>query len=303
VRILGRGGAGARPRKSLKGEDIHISSPDLQIPCSSPHQPGPIIRPMGRGGMGSHPKNAHSKSKSVSQKSQLVPDIFLLLHRTKTEKKRRKGKEVSVDGGEPRFDTARASELSFTTISSIHFAGETDGPPPPPPPDFFVVKRRKNEGDGLSFVSEDLEQEEDEQKNLSTAARRFSKLFRTLGDVPTAMLRQALMMDDDQTPATMSDLRTNRDHRQRFSLPVFPTTVLNTTTNCDRESPRMLSPFDESQLYDSESSTPPPFPESQVTELSTPSPTSRFSEESYPWSGEWNARLPDVIHALRELRC
>ncbi len=353
---------------------------------------------MGRGGMGSHPRNAHFKSKSISQKSQLVvPDIFFLLHRSKTEKKRRrKGKEVLAVSDEPRgFDTARASELSFATISSIHFSGETDGPPP----DFFVKRReRKNvcAEDGLSFLSKDLEQEDEQkEKNPSIAAHRFSKPLRNLGDVPTVMSRPALIMDDDQTPATTSNVGTKQNHRHRFSLPVFPTTVVNTTNSktCDRGSQRMsmsglpidkrnrvgddlslttdpdpngpsfssctlrtsrttaylgtesrpktvpltrefqtsasslsetepvneapVSPFDESQLYDSESqairlqktdgkseySRLLPIPESRVTDsLSTPSPTRRSSEESHRWSGKWNARLPDVIHALRELR-
>lgn len=331
---------------------------------------------MGRGGMGSHSRNVHSKSKSSSQKSQLVPDI--LLHRSKTEKKRRReGKEV--DSG-PRFDKARASELSFATISSIHFAGETDGPSSPPPPpqlDFFVQRLERKNEDDLSFISEDLEQDDEQkEKNPSTAAHRFGKLLRKLGDVPTAMLRQTLIMDDDQAPAPaigMTNLITKRNHRQRSSFPVFPTTTTDTKT-CDSERSSMsglpldernrvgddlsmsvgtsasfssctlrtgrttayylgtesrpqtappssssdsstaLSPFGESsQLYDSESqairwhktdcsseSSPSSFPESRVTELRTnPSPTTRPPEE---WSGEWNARLSDVIQALRVLR-
>jgi len=304
---------------------------------------------MGRGGMGAHPRTPISNPNQPPTSRSWYPTS-----------------PFSCTGRKRRNDGRGRKRCRLT---------QTDGPL-----DFFVQRPERKNEDGLSLLSKDLEQDDEQkEKPPSTAAHRFSKLWRNLGDVPTAMLRQALVMDD------MSNLKTKSNHRQQSSFPVFSTTATTNTKTCDRESQRSsmsglpldernrvgddlsmsvsttdpdpkappfssctlrtsrttayylgtesrpktvppsglsdskaaVSPFDEpSRLYDSESqairchrsdgsseSSVVPFPESRVTELrTTPSPTRRPSEESHRWSGEWNARLPDVIHALRELR-
>lgn len=116
VRFVGRGGAGARLRTIPK---LPTTRPLLETDSSadsSQADESAIVRTVGRGGLGSRPKASSTKSK----------ESFELLDLTKPSKRSLK---------QPLLDTEARSRSSeqyspASTISTIHFAGESGLPPP-----------------------------------------------------------------------------------------------------------------------------------------------------------------------------
>jgi len=133
VRIVGRGGAGAR-RRNYTVEDKRIGSgPTIELKAMKKKpqvvQDAPIVRNMGRGGLGSRPQPRKNKAAPVN---------------TDTKDTRKVSKQFSRNLLEPNARSQQSPERPgspLSTISTIHFAGETGLPTP----DFFKVTKRRRQ--------------------------------------------------------------------------------------------------------------------------------------------------------------
>ena len=138
VRIMGRGGAGARRRNYTKT----VPAPMIELrPLHAPETiKEPVVRNVGRGGLGSRPQGIRGKGKAVDTSHK----------RNKSSKQLRRS--LSVD----RELRSKSPESQISTISTIHFAGETGLPPP----DFFKVTKKRSQQVSLPDTDEMDEEHE-----------------------------------------------------------------------------------------------------------------------------------------------
>ena len=136
VRIVGRGGAGARRRKISKGQNSGGSAPEMESSSDIPHvlDNTPVLRTVGRGGLGSRPKSARDKSKAVSKSRE---PSFELLDTRKMSKRWRQSLPLDAEVRRRPPDPSPVSE----DINTIHFARETELLPA----DSFKASRKRLE--------------------------------------------------------------------------------------------------------------------------------------------------------------
>ena len=396
VRILGRGGAGARPRNDFKEPKSAESRVAEKKPQGGQVQlEVSIVRTRGRGGLGSRPQTMPK----LDGKPKPTKDLLSRWNIGKTSKQRTTGADLTVPIDRhlnPRLPSG-ASERSSETLSTIHFTGERGGPPP----DFFGRRKIPVAGNRSRVTEEKLD---DGQILPYTGqqVRSANKLLCTLGDVPTAVLRDTL--DSGLEPKAKVNRRkrlslllttfksqkphwresisssslqsdgislTSLDGRSYFSGPIslsshpssvsFGTDYERTSQNlpdametsfsirssisssssaeptgleqpmCNGDiSPPTISITPPTQSYERSSvdliepnsfcisaseaaalsrpkTTDRPFAMATeevpiVDEAEEGTPRQRRQERLKSWTGEWNAGMPDVIQALRELR-
>ncbi|CAA7266444.1 unnamed protein product [Cyclocybe aegerita] len=193
LRVVGRGGSGSRPR-------IVAPQPDSAESPPRQEQPATFYRPTGRGGLGSRQRPINP-----------TPPLLSLLPLRKKQKGKEKSNSLGVHPISPHLAYQITNDDTSSTLSSLHFTGETGEPAPKFFPSSPSLKTFGSDVDTPPFsatsstfesissipseTDSDLHFYQDDRPRASSDDHRtgnMNKLARTLGDLPSDSFYDAM---------------------------------------------------------------------------------------------------------------